>query len=99
MTWQQSGCKGDVGAIIIRGAQDTYNARDDAKNGAVSETNVWLPQNGSSTTTASSPISDICVAYQGCKPAAPVLLCTHLGEHGWSTSNGDFWGQFCLSRD
>jgi hypothetical protein len=59
MTWQQSGCKGDVAVIIICGAQDSYHACDDAKNGAVSETNVWLPQNGCTTATAPSPISDI----------------------------------------
>jgi len=48
------------------------------------------------TTTAASSLSDICVAYQGCKAADPVLLCTQPGGHGWPTSNGDFWWQFFM---
>ena len=97
MDWQQGGCKGDVAVMVICGAQDTYNPCDDAKNGGLSETNVWVPQNGCNTTTAASPISDICVAYQGCRAADPVLLCTQPGGHGWPTSNGDFWWQFFMS--
>jgi len=98
MTWSQSGCKGDVAVMIICGTQDTYNACNDAKNGAASETAVWLPQNGCTTQTAQSPISSICVAYQGCRPADPVLLCTHSGGHGWlPASVGDIWWQFFMS--
>ena len=96
MTWQQGGCKGDVAVIVICGVQDTYNPCDDAKNGAASETAVWVPQNSCTTTTAASPISDLCVAYQGCKAADPVLLCTQPGGHGWPTSYGDFWWQFFM---
>lgn len=96
MTWQQSGCKGDVAVMVICGAQDTYNPCDDAKNGGASQTAVWVPQNSCTTTTSPSPISDLCVAYQGCKAADPVLLCTQPGGHGWPTSYGDFWWQFFM---
>ena len=96
MDWKQGGCKGDVAVMVICGAQDTFNPCDDATNGAVSETNVWVPQNGCTTSTEPSPISDICVAYQGCQSADPVLLCTQPGGHGWPTSNGDFWWQFFM---
>ena len=96
MDWQQGGCKGDVAVMVICGAQDTFNPCDDATNGAVSETNVWVPENGCTTTTAASPISDLCVAYQGCRAADPVLLCTQPGGHGWPTSSGDFWWQFFM---
>jgi polyhydroxybutyrate depolymerase len=99
MDWKQGGCKGDVAVMVICGAQDTFNPCNDATNGAVSETNVWVPQNGCTTTTAASPFSNICVAYQGCTPADPVLLCTQPGGHGWPTSNGDFWWQFFMSLD
>jgi polyhydroxybutyrate depolymerase len=99
MDWKQGGCKGDVAVMVICGAQDTFNPCDDATNGAVSETNVWVPQNGCATTTAPSAFSDICVGYQGCKSADPVLLCTQPGGHGWPTSNGDFWWQFFMSLD
>ena len=99
MTWQQGGCKGDVAVMVICGAQDTFNPCDDAKNGAVSETDVWVPQNGCTTQTAPSPISSLCNAYQGCKAADPVLLCVQPGGHGWPTSNGDFWWQFFMSLD
>jgi polyhydroxybutyrate depolymerase len=97
MDWSQGGCKGDVAVMIICGAQDTYNPCNDAKNGAVSETNVWVPQNGCTMQTAPSPISTICNAYQGCKAADPVLLCTQPGGHGWPTNSGDFWWQFFMS--
>jgi polyhydroxybutyrate depolymerase len=97
MDWSQGGCKGDVAVMVICGAQDTYNPCDDATNGAVSETNVWVPQNGCTAQTAPSPISTICSAYQGCKPADPVLLCTQPGGHGWPTNSGDFWWQFFMS--
>jgi poly(3-hydroxybutyrate) depolymerase len=96
MDWQQSGCKGDVAVMIICGTQDTFNACNDAKNGAASETAVWLPLNGCASTSTASPISSICVNYDGCKSADPVLLCTHSGGHGWPTSNGDFWWQFFM---
>jgi polyhydroxybutyrate depolymerase len=99
MDWKQGGCKGDVAVMVICGAQDTFNPCDDATNGAVSETNVWVPQNGCTTTTSPSSLSDICVDYQGCKSADPVLLCTQPGGHGWPTSNGDFWWQFFMSLD
>jgi poly(3-hydroxybutyrate) depolymerase len=99
MDWSQGGCKGDVAVMIICGAQDTYNPCNDAKNGAVSETNVWLTENGCTMQTAPSPISSICSAYQGCKSADPVLLCTQPGGHGWPTSSGDFWWQFFTSLD
>jgi polyhydroxybutyrate depolymerase len=99
MDWQQGGCKGDVAVMVICGAQDTFNPCNDATNGAVSETNVWVPQNGCGTTTSPSPLSNICVAYQGCKAADPVLLCTQPGGHGWPTSSGDFWWQFFMSLD
>jgi polyhydroxybutyrate depolymerase len=99
MDWSQGGCKGDVAVMVICGEQDTFNPCDDATNGAVSETNVWVPANGCTTQTAPSPISDICVDYQGCRPADPVLLCTHAGGHGWPTSNGDFYWQFFTSLD
>ena len=97
MTWQQGGCKGDVAVMIICGAQDTYNPCDDAKNGAASETAVWVPQNSCGTTSAASPLSDICVAYQNCKPADPVLLCTQPGGHGWlPAAYSDIWWQFFM---
>jgi polyhydroxybutyrate depolymerase len=99
MDWQQGGCKGDVAVMVICGAQDTFNPCNDATNGAVSETNVWVPKNGCTTTTAASTISDICVTYEGCKTADPVLLCTQPGGHGWPTANGDFWWQFFMSLD
>ncbi len=99
MDWKQGGCQGDVAVMVICGAQDTFNPCNDATNGAVSETNVWVPQNGCGTSTAPSPLSDICVAYQGCKQADPVLLCTQPGGHGWPTSSGDFWWQFFMGLD
>ena len=98
MDWQQGGCKGDVAVMVICGAQDNYNPCSDATNGAVSETNVWVPQNSCSTTTAASTLSDICVEYQNCKPADPVLLCTQPGGHGWLPSAyADIWWQFFMS--
>lgn len=96
MDWQQSGCKGDVAVMVICGAQDTFNPCDDAKNGGLSETNVWAPKNGRTTRTAPSPSSDICQASQGCDAADPLLLCTHAGGHGWPAANGNFWWQFFM---
>jgi polyhydroxybutyrate depolymerase len=95
MTWSGT-CKGDVAVMIICGTQDTYNACDDAQNGAASETAVWVPRNGCSSQTTTSPISSMCQAYQGCAAADPVLLCTHSGGHGWPTSLSDATWQFFM---
>ena len=101
MTWQQSGCKGDVAVMVICGEQDTYNPCDDAQNGALSQINVWVPLNGctQSAQTTQSSISSICQEFQQCRPADPLLLCKHSGGHGWPTSDGDFWWQFFMSLD
>jgi poly(3-hydroxybutyrate) depolymerase len=96
MTWQQSGCKGDVAVMIICGEQDTYNACSDAKNGAASETAVWLPQNKCGNTSTTSPISSMCQQYSGCPTTDPVLLCTHSGGHGWPTNLNDATWQFFM---
>ena len=101
MTWQQSGCQGDVAVMVICGEQDTFNACDDASNGGLSQINVWVPLNGCTEPrqTIQSPISDICQEFQGCREADPLMLCRHAGGHGWPTSDGDFWWQFFMSLD
>lgn len=96
MTWQQSGCKGDVAVMVICGTQDTYNPCGDAKNGALSETNVWSAQNGCSSQKVQSATWSICQEFEQCQKA-PLLICEHPGGHGWPTSNGDFWWQFFMS--
>jgi poly(3-hydroxybutyrate) depolymerase len=99
MTWEQSGCQGDVAVIVICGEQDTFNPCDDGQNGGLSQTNVWVPLNGCTqpAQTTASPISDICQEFEGCRAEDPLLLCRHAGGHGWPTSDGDFWWQFFMS--
>jgi poly(3-hydroxybutyrate) depolymerase len=46
MTWQQSGCRGDVAVMMICGEQDTFNPCDGASNEGQSQTNVCVPLNG-----------------------------------------------------
>lgn len=96
MTWQQSGCKGEVAVMVICGTQDTFNACNDSKNGGLSQTNVWVPQNACSNQTVQSAEYELCQEFQGCKDD-PLLLCEHPGGHGWPTTNGDFWWRFFMS--
>jgi polyhydroxybutyrate depolymerase len=101
MTWQQSGCQGEVAVMVICGEQDSFNPCDDASNGGLSQINVWVPLNGCTqpTQTTQSSFADICQEFAGCRAEDPLLLCRHAGGHGWPTSDGDFWWQFFMSLD
>lgn len=46
--------------MVICGTEDTFNACDDAKNGGVSQTNVWVPQDTCSNQEAQRLLYDIC---------------------------------------
>jgi polyhydroxybutyrate depolymerase len=95
MTWSTT-CTGDVAVMVFCGAQDTFNPCDDAKNGALSETNFWAPNNGCGTETTPSSVATICNDFQNCNAKDPVLICKHPGGHMWPTGGGDMMWSFFM---
>ncbi len=92
MSWQDS-CTGDVAVMVICGATDSYNP---CETDAQGEIDLWTRENGCDATTTTSPLSDLCVEYQGCSAGNPVLLCTHPGGHMWPPEASDFAWDFFL---
>jgi poly(3-hydroxybutyrate) depolymerase len=91
MTWSEP-CQGEVAVMVICGAQDTYNPCETDGQGQV---DFWTGENGCTSQSSQSSVSDLCQEYQGCAAGNPVLFCTHSGGHMWPSSmNDDIWSFF-----
>lgn len=91
MTWDEP-CQGQVGVMVICGAEDTFNPCDTDGQG---EVDFWTGENSCGAESTQSSVSELCNEYQGCAAETPLLFCTHPGGHIWPTSmNDSIWNFF-----
>lgn len=77
---QYSSCKGDVGVLVMNGANDEFNVLIED---GYAVRDFWRNENSCASDTTVYQNNENCDATNGCDDDMPVLLCVHDAGHSW----------------